>query len=260
MITVGSDPEIFVSDNTGKIVSAHGMIEGDKRAPFPVDKGAVQVDGMALEFNIDPSKSEREFCEYIQNVMGQLRDMIPAQHELEITPIANFGSEYINAQPLAAKRLGCEPDYNAYSRRTNPKPSEESPFRTAAGHIHVGWGENMRGPRHRNECCPFIKQLDLFLGVPSVLMDDCTQRREMYGKAGAFRPKTYGAEYRVLSNFWLKSDALMAWAYRNTVKAVELTLAGEMLWEKYDNIEDVINNSDVEAAKAIIDAENLEVV
>jgi hypothetical protein len=52
---IGADPEFFLRDKaTGKFVSAHGLIPGTKRQPMKVDKGAVQVDGMALEFNIDP--------------------------------------------------------------------------------------------------------------------------------------------------------------------------------------------------------------
>jgi hypothetical protein len=41
-------------------------------------------------------------------------------------------------------------------------------------------------------------------------------RRELYGKAGAFRPKPYGVEYRVLSNRWLNSEALIRWVYNQS--------------------------------------------
>ena len=55
-ILVGCDPEVFVAKG-GKFISAHGMIPGTKKAPHKVERGAVQVDGMALEFNIDPAAS-----------------------------------------------------------------------------------------------------------------------------------------------------------------------------------------------------------
>ena len=53
---VGADPEIFLGDADGGLVSAYGLIKGDKEHPFPVTNGAVQVDGMAAEFNIDPDR------------------------------------------------------------------------------------------------------------------------------------------------------------------------------------------------------------
>ena len=52
MITVGADPELFVKKGRS-FQSAYGMIPGTKQKPKKVIKGAVQVDGMALEFNID---------------------------------------------------------------------------------------------------------------------------------------------------------------------------------------------------------------
>jgi len=53
-ILVGCDPEYFVKKN-GIFQSAHGLIMGDKKNPQKVRNGAVQVDGMAVEFNIDPA-------------------------------------------------------------------------------------------------------------------------------------------------------------------------------------------------------------
>ena len=66
-ILVGCDPEVFVKKNN-QFVSAHGLIRGDKKNPFPVKDGAVQVDGMALEFNINPAHSENEFVFSVQSV------------------------------------------------------------------------------------------------------------------------------------------------------------------------------------------------
>lgn len=51
---VGADPELFVS-KAGVILSAFGLVGGTKKVPQKVERGAVQVDGMALEFNIDPA-------------------------------------------------------------------------------------------------------------------------------------------------------------------------------------------------------------
>ena len=55
-ILIGCDPEVFVKQN-GVFRSAHGLIRGDKKNPQKIRSGAVQVDGMALEFNIDPART-----------------------------------------------------------------------------------------------------------------------------------------------------------------------------------------------------------
>lgn len=64
-IMLGADPEIFLTDSqTGQFVSAHEvshLIRGDKRNPEKVDCGAIQIDGTALEFNINPTNCEDEW-------------------------------------------------------------------------------------------------------------------------------------------------------------------------------------------------------
>jgi hypothetical protein len=55
----------------------------------------------------------------------------------------------------------------------------------------------------------------------------------MYGAAGAFRPKPYGVEYRVLSNAWLQSEELMAWVYRTTTKAITDLFEGKAAFHQH---------------------------
>src|SRR5690625_3582670 len=255
-ILIGADPELFVMKN-GEFVSAHGLIPGSKEDPHIVDKGAVQVDGMALEFNIDPASNLEEFYVNTSTVLEILESMVPG-YEKAIVPVAHFGEEYIKNQPEEARELGCDPDFNAWSGAMNCSPNESLPFRTASGHIHIGWteGEVPESNGHVNVCRTIIKQMDFFLGLPSLLFDKDTLRREMYGRAGAFRPKSYGTEYRTLSNAWLKSEELIRWVYNNTMEGVRRVMAGELLQDKYGDIQRIINNSDVDAANAIISEAN----
>lgn len=257
-LSIGADPEVFVKKD-GKFVSAYQMIKGDKRHPQPVRNGAVQVDGMALEFNIDPASTEEEFLFNVEDVLGQLKAMVPG-FEVVATPVAHFGAEYIAAQPEEAKILGCDPDFNAWSSKENVPPNAELPFRTAAGHIHVGWTDNQdtKDILHLGMVEGLVKQLDFFLGLPSVVFDDDTKRREMYGKAGAYRSKPYGCEYRTLSNKWLTSTALMGLVYRNVHVAVNQLLAGETLFEKYGDIQHIINTSDKHEAINIMKREDIQ--
>ena len=246
-ILIGSDPELFVSDGR-EFISAHGMVEGTKDKPFSVENGAVQVDGMALEFNINPADNPEEFLANMKSVMGQLEDMVP-DFMLHAVPVADFSGEVINSSPKEALELGCDPDFNAWEEgRANPSPNGDVSFRTGAGHIHIGWteGADMSDQSHVEACIQVAKQLDMYLGVPSVLYDNDDRRRELYGKAGAFRIKPYGVEYRVLSNAWLKSDTLVKWVYDNTIKAISKLMGGE---EAKSDVVDIINNSNVNKAR-----------
>lgn len=258
-ILVGCDPEYFVKKN-GIFQSAHGLIAGDKKNPQKVRNGAVQVDGMAVEFNIDPAANEDAFVFSINDVMAQLNAMIPT-YEPIISSVAHFDLEVMKAQPQEALELGCEPDFNAWTGHCNPRPDGDRPMRTASGHVHIGFTEGIEvsDPLHIYQCNLVAKELDFYLGLPSLLFDADPTRREMYGKAGAVRYKPYGVEYRTLSNAWLKSETLMRWVFRNAVKGVKEIMNGNSLVEKYGDIQDIINNSDVKKARAIIKKENLEV-
>lgn len=259
-IYVGADPEVFVKQS-GVFKSAHGLVVGDKKNPQKVNKGAVQVDGMALEFNIDPASNKEEFITNIYEVMSILRSMVP-DYQLEISPVADFGFEYLRAQPAEALELGCEPDYNAWTVGVNPRPDGERPFRTAAGHIHIGFCDDgePEDSGYVGYCAEFVRELDFYLGLPSLILDkhpDSVRRRELYGKAGAFRPKKYGVEYRTLSNFWLESGELMGWAYDAAVRGFNAFDGGLSLVAKYGDIQSIINNSDVKAAEKIVRVEGL---
>lgn len=261
-LLIGADPELFFK-RRGEFIAAGALIPGTKKAPHKVFDGAVQVDGLAAEFNIEPAVDERQFLHHIDSVMGQLRRMVPREYELSITATAHFDPEYMSKQPDEAKQLGCDPDFNAYNGQVNPRPMQHATMRTAAGHIHLGWtaGRDVMDPRHYASCCVMVKQLDFYLGLPSVILDKDTQRKEMYGKAGAFRPKPYGLEYRVLSNFWLLTPKLKQWAYRNTKAGFEkLATEGVELAKQYGNIcSEIINTNNVAEAERLCKELNITV-
>lgn len=258
-ILVGCDPEVFVKQN-GRFVSAYNLIPGTKEAPFKVDKGAVQVDGFALEFNIDPAHSEDEFCINVAHVFNTLKLMVP-NHEIHTVPVAEFGFEYMEQQPEESLVLGCDPDFNAWEQCENQKPNGKVDFRTASGHVHIGWtnGQNPWDFHHMNQCAEVTKQMDFFLGLPSLAYDDDKKRRMLYGKAGCFRSKPYGAEYRTLSNAWLKSEELIRWVYRSVQEGMRRFTEGDILANKYGDIQRIINESDVNAAMLIVKREGIEV-
>lgn len=222
--TFGADPELFILDANGIPVSAAGLIPGTKEEPFKVDGGAVQVDGMAAEFNIDPSISFMEFDSNIRKVMAALKKMLPKGHYFSSEPSVAFSQEVFDAAPEEAKVLGCTPDYNAWTEGMNevPDTSHMPTLRCAGGHLHVGWDEDLSvlDETHINNCFDLVKQLDWYLAAWSVKADPDTLRRSLYGKAGACRIKPYGVEYRVLSNFWIWTESRRVAVWDRAVRAI----------------------------------------
>jgi hypothetical protein len=244
-ISLGCDPEFFLTNNNS-IVSAIGLIGGTKEKPLQVDEGALQEDNVLAEINIIPALTKDQWITRINSVMEKLKQVTSL--DLEVKPSHVFDKEYLKSVGPAAFAFGCDPDMNAYTGEVNPKPNPYTLLRTAGGHIHIGSTDI--------DVRLLVKTLDLYLAVPSVILDDDNQRRTVYGKAGAYRIKPYGVEYRTLSNFWLRSDSLKIWAFEQTQRAIRahrtITLPRE------DVIVDCINTGDKDQAESLINSYNLQ--
>lgn len=222
--TFGCDPELFVVNDEGVFVSAEGLLPGTKDEPYKVDGGAIQVDGMAAEFNIDASDNFNDFSDRIDTVMHQLKKHLPKGYGLRAQSSVEFSPEVWEKSPDKAKELGCTPDFNAWTGGVNPPPvaPDKPRMRCAGGHVHIGWrpdGDETNRD-HVRHCRDLVKQLDWYLGGWSVRADTDPARRLLYGKAGACRYKPYGVEYRVLSNFWVVNMTRRKMMWNRLQKAI----------------------------------------
>lgn len=252
-VKIGSDPELFIiNSDTNEVVSSIGLIPGKKKAAYrepgmPEGYG-VQIDNILAEFNIPPAKTADEFVHHINYMKNYIRNYVKAKNpSLDIRCVA---SQYVPWDQLESEEaclFGCDPDYNAYTEDVNPKPcGETTNLRSAGVHIHVSYNNpNVR------QSIELVKYMDLYLGVPSVILDPDKERRKLYGKAGAFRLVKYGVEYRTMSGFFISSDELIRFLFENTMKAMIAATAGIDL-PSSDVIQDIINNGNVEMAKKII--------
>jgi hypothetical protein len=196
------------------------LIGGSKEDPRPLPIGpgfAVQEDNVAVEYNIPPSFSKDEFTGNIRKAMHHLSDMVAGMglHFVNVSA-TEFPMEQMG-DPKAFE-FGCDPDFNAWrDGKRNPRPTAASKLlRTCGGHVHVGY--EFLSPE---DIISFVQHMDLFLGVPSVMMDKGELRKQLYGKAGAFRPKPYGCEYRSLSNFWVFNEEHTRWVWDSTALALD---------------------------------------
>ena len=223
-VTIGADPEVFFKNDRGLVVPACGMIGGTKTAPIPVPYGALQEDNIMGEFNIDPCTDVDSFIRNINHVYEDMVDKALAQGLTVATRASARVPMFLLEQYPQAMEFGCEPDYNAYTGRENPTPDTDSTLRTCAGHVHLGFEYDTDSKKELYS--GVVGYLDWIVGCWTVLYDDDTARRERYGKAGAFRPKPYGLEYRVPSNFWLKSDDLKRAMFNRIRLAYGMAMSG----------------------------------
>lgn len=217
-ILIGADPELFAFDKAaGNYISVHNLMSGTKKNPVPVKEGAIQVDGTAAEFNIAASPTMESFCSRIKVVKEQMESIIRTKNPNVVLvgqPWVEYPEQYWKTIPEEFKELGCDPDYNAYTGEANPRPDPEKlgrpSLRTGSGHVHIGWLNNKPGygpDVHFEDCKKLVQALDKFLlPVIEKHFDNDTVRRNLYGQPGAFRPKPYGVEYRVLSNKWVTDE------------------------------------------------------
>lgn len=242
-IRMGVDPELFVKQTYGGFISAHTLLPGTKKRPHLVEGGAIQVDGVAAEFNTFPVDNPDDFVEVINLVRGQMSEIVIENAKqqgfgdvtLVAEPTAWFDPDYFDDLPSLARVLGCEPDYNAYTGDYNTPPETSEPFRTGSGHLHISWSDKLvdpLDPEHFMRCRDIVRQLDTILFPKSEIWDSDRKRRSLYGAMGSFRPKAYGVEYRPLSNAYLRSDDLIRQVFTTADYAVRLLLEqNDRAWE-----------------------------
>lgn len=262
-VKVGSDIECFVVNKENQVVSAIGLLGGTKEAPRTTTHGWVQEDNVLAEFNINPATSSKEFANNISNVVGDLINILPDGWSVRFDPSNEMTIEQLS-HPLAMI-AGCEPDYDAYEvtwdskrqhwvSKSNPAPDiETTPLRTAGGHIHISWDIKLI-----QEQFAMIRAMDMYVGLPSLLLDNDTERRKLYGKAGAYRLKrygdVYGVEWRTASNFWAATPELSEWAFNNTIEAFNNK---DAFLHPNNKVKEIINNGDKGAATALIAARGI---
>lgn len=248
-VTIGADIEVFLKDiSSDEIVSAEGIIKGTKEHPFKFKPGndyfGTSLDNVMAEFCIPPVVTGEDFHSNIQEALSFIKSDIPNTLDILAFPCMTVDEKYL--QTDNAKMFGCDPDFNAWlfgNMNTKPEAANGN-LRSCGGHIHIGykkpnWTLNME----------IVKAMDIFIGLPSILQEPDNQRKTLYGKAGAFRHKNYGVEYRTVSNYYIASEALIKWAFENTLQAVKFVNDGNSITnEEGEAIRTAINASDKELA------------
>ena len=263
---LGSDPEIFLRDiKTKELRSAIPVIPEGKREGRPLSKpgNSVLHDNVLIEVNTAPAKNKKQFVQTIGSVLQDVQKLVKKQGlELHLQASADFPMSELNSEE--AKAFGCEADFGIYPEpMMNSMPAEaaEKPFRSAGGHLHIGMDEADAATAQILDD-PYgkisvVKGLDIFVGIIGTFLDNdptAKARRDLYGKAGSHRPKTYGVEYRACSPWWLASPQHTGVVYKLSEAALSLVVSKKLdevtkQLGGEDEIRRIVDDADTEAAK-----------
>ncbi len=204
-VTFGSDPELHLFDNeTKRIVSSLRILGRNKLDPIILGDGMkMYADNVLIEAAFPPALAETVVA-MIRDVFTRMQEKLGARYSL--LPKASHVYDPEELADPACWETGCNPNFDVYAEAMNLPADFKDGQRTGSFHIHVG-NPLFDGNKMEMKAIA-IRLMDVFVGCASVIFDkdeSAPARRSLYGKAGEFRPTSYGAEYRVLGNYPLRS-------------------------------------------------------
>ena len=253
VITMGADPEAFLSNNRDIIVSAEKYYTpmGQKNS-----WGTIVSDGMCLELQVKPYSCLGRFMTNFRNILLKAyKDALERNQQIIIASTVSVTQSSIEEGGPNTQNFGCSPDLSIWGDEYKSYVGDASQhlYRYAGYHIHIG-GEGLTKQYLYENCRNIIMAHDCLVGVSMVLFENQADimRRKMYGKPGTYRIQPHGIEYRVLSGSIMRSPALVSLAHTLSRLAIH-----ESMFNIVADIDvcDVINciiNSDKAEAKEII--------
>lgn len=247
-ITIGSDLEMFITDQEGNLESAIGVFGGTKKEPKYIGELCyIQEDNILVEANIPPVTEFEEFIKYIQYIKQYINDNYP-QYKLkysssEIAPLNLLINE-------KAQEFGCDPvlivDYNKdgdivpdLDFNIGIADKQISDKRTGGFHIHFGYDNPSKEVSRE-----IVKLFERNVTLPLLKEDvDEHNRREFYGKSGEYRIKPYGLECRSLGSAFLKDETTLRKVWDGVQKTIQDFNNGDRVSkQEFEIIKDIIDN------------------
>lgn len=254
-IAFGSDPETFVVSGDGTLSTPVDLIAPPKQVMLENAHGGYNRDGIALELNPRPSANPKEVAQHMMQLLADGSAML-ARFGLTITN--RIGADLKELPPMARVilpgdcfQLGCDPDFNAYTKKVNHVRVNPTKYtkRFCGGHISVQIEDKITF----TDICELVRMFDRYAGLHSLKWSatESVERRKTYGKAGCFRWRQDKniIEYRTPDAGWLWHDGyeemcdLMTRAYHEWKIGIRL--------KHYSEIVQAINTCNKSLANAL---------
>lgn len=266
-LTFGSDPEFFFLENGHIIPPVFLLGEGKDikwKSGFPYriyetfDEISVTSDGAAFELTVSPKEDWEQLFDLISQGIVLTENLVKRNDlKLGVVPAARIGTSYLVEETLVT---GCDPDYDALDSEWFCKDTvEESPYRYAGAHLHIGFQDkDMREYAHKN-IVPLVQLLSLYVGVPALINSSEREREAIrlkkYGKPAKYRIPEHGVEYRSPSNNWIINKNLAGVLFENVQKVVEIfknpEKGGKILEEFLMFVGEGFKNEDFDTLEAV---------
>ena len=215
-VKFGADPEVFIVKNK-KVVPSEKVVN-----PYSLD---VVKDGFQAELHPPPSGCRQLFSDNMNYCLGELRSILGRGMKVSSKVSVKVTKDVFDTASPQTREFGCTPSHNPYEI-TELGDGQTERQRSAGGHIHLGYEEKFPDINK----VKLVKVLDIVCGNTAVLIDrdkGNAVRRQMYGRAGEYREKKYGIEYRVPSNFWIRHYVLLGFILGQARQAVHIVHSGE---------------------------------
>ena len=206
-----------------------------------------------MEFNIPPINTQQQLLDNINRMKDFIINyLIERNFDLQLACKASAILEMDQLLDEQSFVFGCDPDFSCYTEKQNPTPALLNPYLRSAGcHFHLGYANPSVA-----KGIELIKYMDMFLGIPSILMDTDIDRRNLYGKAGSYRFQKWGVEYRVLSSYFISSNETLTSCYNQIEKAIN-AFENQMALVPKEEVLEVINNNNTNLANHLINKFNI---
>lgn len=221
--TVGIEREMPVYVNNIAVPAQLLIPQYTKENPFTINGGTMHHDCSLLEFTTPPCDTNEKLRssyirqkEYVReallttvDVRRRAADVIGgAVHSItlsEDTAAAFSQVDFMN-QP-ENRELGCSPSRNAYGSRPIRPEGYADTKRFGGTHLNISTPDTTS-----SEDRSLVMAVDIAFAMPHMFTcnspDDEQLRRELYGRAGEYRRKDFGIEFRVLSSNFLNAYSI----------------------------------------------------